>query len=149
MNHSDLVNVAYKWVLKNCSCGVAFKELTTVAPNGERPDVIGFGAWNHSVLVEVKVSRADFLADKKKPFRIDSSKGMGTQMFYCCPDGMIDVGELPDGWGLIYVGEDFKVTFVHKPYIGNIGERNGFEKCLKSEMAIMYSALRRNFKRDI
>jgi len=38
--HKDLIPIAYKWVLKRGSCGVAFKELNTHASNGEYPDVL-------------------------------------------------------------------------------------------------------------
>src|ERR1700743_1391059 len=107
LTHSELVQIAYRWVLKNGSCGVAFKELVTLGSN-EIPDVIGFGAWEHSVLIECKVSRSDFLADKHKSFRKEPHLGMGNQRFYCCPTGLIKVEELPEGWGLIYVNEKGK-----------------------------------------
>ena len=68
LTHKTLVDVAYRWVLANASCGVAFKELNT-ASSSEIPDVIGFGAWGRSVLIEVKMSRSDFFADAKKSFR--------------------------------------------------------------------------------
>jgi len=45
---------------------VAFKELKTAGI--EIPDVIGFGS-GFSIVIECKVSRADFLQDKKKPHR--------------------------------------------------------------------------------
>lgn len=142
--HRKLVEAAYRWVLKNSSCGVAFKELNTNACNGEYPDVIGFGAWGHSVLIECKTSRSDFHADKKKSFRKTPSLGMGTQRFYCCPTGLLKIEDLPEGWGLIYVNEKLKPKCVHSPYKGNIGERhNGFEKNIKAEHGLMYSALRR------
>lgn len=145
MTHKELVNIAYKWLLKNCSCGIAFKELES-AGSKEIPDVIGFGAWGHSVLVEVKISRSDFLCDKKKSFRINPADGMGKQRFYLCPKGLIKKEELPEGWGLVYVYEDKKARMVHCPYRGNIGERHGgFEKNNIAEAGIMYSALRRLF----
>ena len=144
VSHRNLVESAYKWVIRNSSCGVAFKELVTTACNGECPDVIGFGSWGHSVLVECKASRSDFHADKKKIFRQIPSMGMGTQRFYCCPTGLLKKEDLPDGWGLIYVNEKLKATCVHSPYKGNISERhNGFEKNIKAEHGLMYSALRR------
>lgn len=144
ITHQELVDIAHKWVLKKTSCGVAFKELRTCASNGETPDVIGFGAWCHSVLVECKASKSDFLADKKKSFRKDPSLGMGTQRFYCCPAGMISKEEIPEGWGLVYVNDKMKPECVYSPYIGNIGERNkGFQKNIKAEHELMYSALRR------
>lgn len=142
--HKELVELAYKWMLKNTSCGVAFKELNSLACNGEYPDVIGFGSGTHSVLIECKVSRSDFLADKNKKFRINPEQGMGTQRFYCCPWNLIKIEDLPAGWGLICVNEKNKIKCIHKSYKGNIGEReNGFIKNIKAEHALMYSALRR------
>jgi hypothetical protein len=142
--HRKLVEAAYNWVLKNTSCGVAFKELNSSACNREYPDVIGFGSFGHSVLVECKTSRSDFHSDKKKPFRKDPSKGMGTQRFYCCLAGVLKIEDLPTGWGLLYVNEKQKVKCIHSPYKGNIGERHqGHEKNMLAEHGLMYSALRR------
>lgn len=53
-------------------------------------------------MIEVKVTRSDFLADRKKPHR-QGGKGMGSWRYYMAPEGLISVGELPDGWGLIEV----------------------------------------------
>lgn len=149
MTHKELVCIAYNWVLARCSCGVAFKELHSLACNGEYPDVIGFGSGGHSVLVEVKISRADFLADRKKFFRQYPEQGMGTQRFYCCPTGLIKPDELPEGWGLVYVNEKGRAKTVFTPYKGNIGERIGFNKNIRAEHGMMYSALRRIFKRGL
>lgn len=145
MTHKELVNLAYKWVLKNASCGVAFKELVTT--NREIPDVIGFNSWS-SVVVEVKVSRGDFLKDKKKPHR---AKGMGTYRYYMCPAGMITKEELPEKWGLIYVGSTGKAVCIYNPekdkgeYLGNgvWSKNNRFDRDVESENRLMYSALRR------
>ena len=142
LTHKQLVEIAYRWVLSNTSCGFAFKELNTIA--GETPDVIGFGSWGHSVLVECKASRSDFLSDKNKPFRKVPDRGMGSQRFYCCPSGMIKVSELPTSWGLIYVNDKGKAKRQHSPYKGNIGERNKpMKKNDMAEYSILYSALRR------
>lgn len=146
MTHKELIPIAYKYVLKNCSCGVAFKELNSLACNGECPDVIGFGAWGHSVLIECKVSRSDFLADRKKSFRQVPELGMGSQRFYMCPDNLIKKEEIPEGWGLIYVNSNGKPKCVYSPYKGNIEVRTiALEKNIKAEHGIMYSALRRLF----
>src|SRR5688572_21445214 len=100
--HKQVVEIAYRWLVKNGSVGVVFKELKSYA--NEIPDVIGFSSWE-SILIEVKVSRSDFLCDKNKPHR---TKGMGNWRFYCCPKGMIRREELPAGWGLIYIDEAAK-----------------------------------------
>jgi len=151
MTHKDLVEISYKWVLKNASCGIAFKEL--VSTDREIPDVIGFNSWS-SIVIECKVSRGDFLKDKKKPHR---AKGMGAYRYYSCPTGLIKKEELPPKWGLIYVNEKGKATCIYNPvndrgkYIGtneNPGaweKDNSFERDISAEQRIMYTALRRLF----
>lgn len=149
ITHRQLVDIGYRWVLKRTGCGVAFKELNTNACNREYPDVIGFGAWGHSVLLEAKISRADFYADAKKLFRKNPEQGMGTQRFYICQRGLLHTTDMPPGWGLIYVDEKLRAKCFHTPYKGNIGERHdGFVKNLTAEHGLMYSALRRLHLRD-
>ena len=138
--HSQLVDIAEKWLLNKC--GFAFKELTTFA--GETPDAIGFRSAT-SILIECKRSRSDFLADKKKFHRMNPSYGVGEYRFYMCPKGMIKSDELPDKWGLLYVNENGSVRKIVGPK-GNSWYDNEFafyERNIKNEMAMMYSALRR------
>jgi hypothetical protein len=65
------------------------------------PDAIGWKRACHSVVVECKISRADFLADLEKPFRRKPEKGMGCERFYLASAGLISADELPAGWGLL------------------------------------------------
>jgi hypothetical protein len=147
--HTELVCMAYEWVLNRTSCGVAFKELNTSACNGEYPDVIGFGSGGHSVLVECKVTRNDFIGDGKKKFRVYPKLGMGTQRYFLCPRGVINPEDLLKGWGLIWAVKS-KPKVIYSPYKGNIGERNkGFEKNIRAEHGLMYSVLRRLHLRDL
>lgn len=149
VTHKEGVELAYKWVLNNTRCGVAFKELYTNCCNGEYPDVIGFGSFGYSFLVEVKVSRSDFLSDKKKKFRRYQFLGMGTQRFYCCPEGLIKVEELPEKWGLLYITEKNKIKVAHQPYKGNIDEFEGIQKDMVAEHGFMYSVIRRLFLKGL
>lgn len=150
MTHKELVEIAYKWVLRRARCGIALKELDC-ASNGEIPDVLGFASWGHSVLVECKVSRTDFLCDKKKAFRLYPEQGMGKFRFYCCPTGMIKKEELPEGWGLVYVSEKKKATLVYAPFSPcNRVNGDGFKlRNIISEHQFLYSALRRLFIRGL
>ncbi len=144
MTHRDLVEAAYRWVLNTTSCGVAFKELRTANCAVEEPDVIGLGGGGFSVLVECKVSRSDFFADRKKPPRQFPEMGMGTRRFYCTPADLVAPAELPEGWGLVYVLQNGRARLKHSPYKGEYGSRHeGFKKNLKAEHELMYSALRR------
>lgn len=142
ITHRQLVLIAEKWIMSRTSCGIAFSELKTI--NAECPDVIGFGSWVHSVIAECKISRSDFLADKKKKFRQNPDQGMGSQRIYFCPTGLIKTSELPTGWGLVYVNDRLKAKAEYLPYKGNIGERmDRFNKNQQAEHNVMYSALRR------
>ena len=140
MTHSELIEIGYKWLLSKCS--FAIKELVTHTQ--EQPDVIGFNA-NGSFLLEAKASRSDFLSDKKKPFRIIPSEGMGDWRFFIAPKGLIKVDELPELWGLIEVNEKGKAICVFNPFgKGNIYSNwKRHEKCEACERIIMFSALRR------
>src|SRR5215472_16243752 len=98
MTHEKLVSKAVAW-LRNYGCGVVLSEQSCAS--GETPDAIGWKRGCHSVLVECKISRADFLIDQGKPFRRKPSSGMGCERFYLTPTGLIDPKELPAGWGLL------------------------------------------------
>ncbi|MGJ1369548.1 hypothetical protein [Sphingobacterium spiritivorum] len=140
MTHTEIVHIAYKWLKKRYP--VAFKEFSSL--NLEIPDVIGFRSFE-SAVIEVKVSRSDFLRDRKKLHK-KFSKGMGMFRFYCCPAGLIKIEDLPDNWGLVYVDQKNKCQLVHNPYNlmgGNIWS-NGFDRDIEAEYRLMYSALRKS-----
>ncbi|MBU3640965.1 adenylosuccinate synthase [Polynucleobacter sp. Fuers-14] len=111
MNHGELCAVAVAWLQRPASrtgpgCTVAISE-TANWINSEIPDAIGWRPYIHShggsVVVEVKTSRADFLADRRKPHRIDGAIGMGTYRYFLAPEGIIQTGELPLKWGLVEI----------------------------------------------
>jgi len=52
-------------------------------------------------IYEVKVSRADFLADLAKPGKREAYADLAEAVYYCCPAGLIDKAEVPDGFGLL------------------------------------------------
>lgn len=124
ITHSELCQRAGKWLKRHdgnaviYNCPVVGVELVTAA--GEQPDALGFSG-EQSVLVEVKVNRADFLKDKKKCFRKDPEKGMGEFRIYCCPKGLIKVEELPDKWGLLeWDGKKLVLTVKPKKQVSNL-----------------------------
>nr|WP_280971441.1 adenylosuccinate synthase [Cupriavidus gilardii]WDE72680.1 hypothetical protein [Cupriavidus gilardii] len=119
--HAALCVRAVRWLQLTESrqgpgCTIAVSECQA-ADAGEIPDAIGFRAVGHelhSVVIEVKVSRADFLADAKKPHRQDPAAGMGEFRYYLAPAGLIRVDELPPRWGLIEVdGRALRVRAGH------------------------------------
>ncbi|GGB66138.1 hypothetical protein GCM10011607_28520 [Shewanella inventionis] len=140
--HNQLCLRAAKF-LNNNGFSVAFDDRFQAATGvGELPDAIGFRN-GVSCLIEAKVTRSDFLADKKKRFRVDPSLGMGDWRFFICPPGLIKPEELPQGWGLLYAHAKV-IKKVHgfppntkwfsaKPFVAN----------KQAECDFMYSALRR------
>ncbi|MBY7854272.1 hypothetical protein KW429_11250 [Vibrio fluvialis] len=109
---------AIRWMKKQGFSVVASN--IRAAQSREIIDAIGFRDLC-SILIESKVSRSDFLADRKKPERQKGAKGLGTYRFYICPVGLIEPQEvLPLGWGLLYsdgkkVVEEFKPKGNHWP----------------------------------
>jgi hypothetical protein len=99
MTHAQLVRLAEQWLRRRYRCGIVLSEQSCA--DGETPDVIGWKGKCRSVLVECKISRADFLADREKLFRRDPSQGMGCERLYLAPRGIIAPAELPRGWGLL------------------------------------------------
>jgi hypothetical protein len=134
MTHAQLVEKAVRW-LRSYQCGVVLSEQACVS--GEMPDAIGWKRACHSVLVECKVTRSDFLADRAKPFRLEPEQGVGCERFYLVPAGLIVREELPPGWGLL---EDSR---------GKVETVQGSAKDLRSatgfryEMNLLLASLRR------
>ena len=141
LTHNFLVKRAIKW-LYSYGCGFAVGEVRSLTVSGEIPDAIGFKS-NQSILVECKVSRADFLKDKNKYFRQNSKTGMGNLRIYLCPKDVIKIEDLPKKWGLMYCDEKGKITKVKMP-IGNVDFQEFWqEKNCYDEAILMYSCLRR------
>ena len=103
MTHAELVQVAAKWL--RARCAVVITEMTSGA--AEQPDAIGFNSYV-STLVECKTSRADFFADRKKLSR------MGYYRYYLTAPGLLQISDIPEGWGLLEV-DGRGVTIVHDP----------------------------------
>lgn len=99
MTHTECVHAAAYWL--HSKCDVVLPEFFCF--NAELADVIGFRAGGKSILIECKVTRTDYLRDKKKHFRYYPPSGMGDLRYYCCPKGLIKPEELPENWGLVYV----------------------------------------------
>jgi hypothetical protein len=96
--HPKLVSMAVQW-LRRYRCGVVLSEQACIS--GEMPDAIGWKKACHSVLVECKATRGDFLADRAKSWRQQPENGVGCERYYLAPRGLIRIDELPAGWGLL------------------------------------------------
>lgn len=146
--HERLVGLAAVW-LKRRGFGVVATELR-FGGHLEEPDAIGFRE-NCSALVEVKVSRSDFLADAKKPWR-NGVPGLGLYRFYLSPPDVIQLDDLPDGWGLIHaVGKQLVDVVVptgnrwpaaHFPDLGDWAKFQ-HPTCASIERKALYSIARR------
>jgi hypothetical protein len=105
--------------------------------SGEMPDAIGWKKACHSVVVECKASRADFLADAEKPWRQKPERGVGCERYYLAPSGFIHTDELPTGWGLLEVcGRDVETA---RRSAKNLRSPLGFQY----EMNLLLASLRR------
>jgi len=142
--HDELVKRAGQW-LKSFGCSVALMELVASTTSGEIPDAIGWKG-GHSVLIECKTNRSDFLSDKRKRFRRFPDTGMGCYRLYLCPPDVIKVKDLPDGWGLLYTnGKRIKRIVAPKgnyfPHDGDV--KPFYDRSLLNEVSMLVSALRR------
>lgn len=134
MTHAELVKRAERWLRRTCRCGVVLCEVGTF----EIPDAIG---WRYggrlSIIVECKASRADFLADKQKPFRKPGDiAAMGDERYFLTVPGIVKVEELPQGWGLLELtGSGIKC----RKKAERQSPTSGRKTC---EMALLWSELR-------
>jgi hypothetical protein len=99
MTHAGLIELAVRWLRGPYRCGIILSE--QACASGEVPDVIAWKGRCRSVVVECKVSRADFLADRHKPWRANPEIALGCERYYLAPAGLIAPAELPEGWGLL------------------------------------------------
>lgn len=117
MTHKELIEISAKWLYKHSqnalvpNCATVVKDLVTANGTGETPDVLGFCYWT-SVLIEVKVSRSDFLKDRKKVFRNIPENGAGEFRYYCCSTDLIKKNDLPEHWGLLYCNDKGKIKVI-------------------------------------
>jgi len=134
MTHAQLVQKAVEW-LRAYRCGVVLSEQACIS--GEMPDAIGWKRSCHSVLVECKISRADFLADRGKRFRQKPDTGVGCERFYLTPRHLVRVDELPVAWGLLeYHNRTVKLA---RAGARNLRTAVGF----RYEMNLLLASLRR------
>lgn len=134
MTHAALVQKAVEW-LRHYRCGVILSEQACLS--GEMPDAIGWKRASHSVLIECKISRTDFLADSCKPFRQKPEIALGCERFYLVPCGLISAEEIPVRWGLLECRN--RTVEVIKPSAKNLRSAKGFQY----EMNLLLASLRR------
>jgi len=97
----------HKWPLVLCEFNVI--------DMSETPDVFASDRAGHTLVVEAKASRSDFLRDRHKPWRQEPCCGMGLYRVFACPPDVIrpdDLTGVLEGWGLTYVEKDYVRTIV-------------------------------------
>lgn len=132
MTHAQLVSRAERWLL-NQGCWFVLRELPTI--NTEIPDAIGWLSGAESVLVECKSTRADFLADRKKDFRVEPASGMGSYRWFLCPPEVASAADVPEGWGLLHCHPRQVRRVVEAPL--------HHARAMEAEVVMLSTALRR------
>jgi hypothetical protein len=134
MTHVRLVAMAEAW-LRRSRCGIVLSEQG--CSSGEMPDAIGWKGRNHSIVIECKISRADFLADAAKPWRSDPAIALGCERYYAAPKALLRPEEMPEGWGLLEVaGRELRVV---RKSSRKLRQPQG----LMNEMNLLLASLRR------
>lgn len=144
--HEQLNRVGAQWAKRQGFPIVATN--VWAAGSRERVDVVAF-RQGATMLIESKVSRSDYHADKKKPER--TVGGIGLYRFYITTVALIEATELPPGWGLLYA-KGTKVIEVRRP-LGNLWPSLGtsntdwiqyqHQSDAEAERAVLFSIARR------
>lgn len=83
-----------------------------VLPNYTPPgwyecDLFVLSAAGYSIEYEIKLTKSDFMAEKKKRLKHEHlsyrDAGVPTRFFYVVPDGLVLIREVPDYAGLVYI----------------------------------------------
>ena len=136
ITHKSLVEQAKKW-LENAhgskfACGVVLAEFNCTLP--EIPDVIGFNR-GRSILIECKVRRADFQADKRKTHRHYIRK-IGNYRYFLTLPNVTCAEEIENGWGLLYATDKKIIEVKESEYFPD-------DSIKAEEWSILYSIVRR------
>lgn len=83
-------------------------------------------------IYEVKVNRADFLADLAKPEKRGAYADLAEAVYYCCPAPLISRTEVPQGCGLIY-----EMPSGHFQIQKNARRRKDFSMSVDTAMTLM------------
>jgi len=158
MTHAELVARAAHWLQTTIGCGVVLVEH---GGGGEVPDVIGWTRRpSRSYVVECKVSRADFLADLRKPSRQTYSGRPAWRCYYLTPRGLLWATPpgraqtlaspqlwhtLPAGWGLAELADGprspVRVTLPAAPLTLDLDDRTPEQA--QTEIGFLYREVRR------
>lgn len=136
-SHADLVEIAAKW-LKRQGCNVVLTERFAGNDNrGECPDAIGWYCSDFSsIVIECKVSTADFIADAAKPWR--TGPAMGHERYFLAPKGLLLPMVFPPCWGLLeWDGRVVRRVFPSLPFVDRAIEHEA--RLLLAELRIFHA----------
>ena len=132
MTHKQAVRRIGNWLKNTKQCPIVITELATA--NHETPDAIAFHGNGNSILVECKISRADFLADRHKFFREHPEHGMGDVRCFATPPGIVKPEDDLEDWGLLEI-HDRMIKVVREPEPQDANKR--------AEVKLLMSSIRR------
>jgi len=135
MTHAQLVQRAIVW-LRSYRCSVVLSE--QACASGEMPDAICWKADAALRCGRMQGLRADFLADRAKPFRIKPEIGLGCERFYLTAPDLVAIEELPAGWGLLE-SQRGRVKMLRPSSQKSLRSAQG----MKYEMNLLLASLRR------
>lgn len=136
--HKELVKIGSHWLQTRYKCKVVVMEMIVPGVK-EIPDVIGWKLpRGHSVLIECKISKNDFLNDQNKITRKKEDFALGIERYYLVPKGLIKVEELPKDWGLLYA-TGRGVQIIKKA----VAKRSMLERYAKNELPMLISLVQR------
>lgn len=135
ITHAELVSVAHTW-LETQGCSLILLEPDAFTQ--EKPDAIGWQKSGFSLVVECKVSKADFIKDKDKPFRKDLTRSLGSAKYFLTPKGLIGKNDIPKFWGLIEIDPSGKLKVIKFPEPVNPGTKT---KIAVNELKFLVSFL--------
>lgn len=166
MTHYELCEKTAKRFLKESEV-ILYEYQSFVS--GEFPDVLTFKGGN-TTLYEIKINRSDFLADSKKDCRIKyrpkvgwfrhikkdksylklesenpelfyiEAPHLGKQRYYVCPKGLIQIEEVPEGWGVYWYSNG---RFYKKK------ESKYFRRDIHTELSLLSHAFRKYYNNSI
>jgi hypothetical protein len=135
LTHKKLCKIAQDYLAGHrFNCPVVVTELSCYKVD-EIPDALGFQNDGRSILIECKVSKADYLADRKKLFRQAEYLGMGNEMYFLIPYGVIEKKDYPEKWGVLIYHPGGMIRMEQKPEC--------FETNKAAEVALLTAVVRR------
>src|SRR5262245_2016964 len=111
-DEDGLIEIVERAIHPSVSEWLFFRELRvgTGRQNGnaQRLDAFALNTLPHTamkrVCYEVKTSRADFLAEVKRPIKRRIGMRYSNEFYFVTPAGLVDIGEIPSECGLVEAG---------------------------------------------